>query len=88
MATSKSAKKRIRTIEKKTAINNRRRSQIKTVINKFEEAVESNNVELAQERLNEAKKVIDKAASNGTIHKNNAARKKSKLDKMLNNLSA
>ncbi|OCL25234.1 30S ribosomal protein S20 [Orenia metallireducens] len=88
MANSKSAQKRIRIIEKKTAINKVRKSKMKTAIRRFEEAVAAGDVTLAQEKLNHAKKVIDKTAAKGTIHKNNAARKKSKLDKKFNELTA
>ncbi|WP_018247810.1 30S ribosomal protein S20 [Orenia marismortui] len=88
MANSKSAQKRIRVIEKKTAINSNRKSQLKTAVKRFEEAVEAGNVEAAREKLNTAKKIIDKTAAKGTIHKNNAARKKSKLDKLFNDLTA
>ena len=88
MANSKSAQKRIRIIEKKTAINKVRRSKMKTAIRRFEEAVAAGDVTLAQEKLNNAKKVIDKTAAKGTIHKNNAARKKSKLEKKFNELTA
>jgi len=88
VANSKSAQKRIRIIEKKTAINKVRRSKMKTAIRRFEEAVAAGDVTLAQEKLNNAKKVIDKTAAKGTIHKNNAARKKSKLEKKFNELTA
>ncbi|PRX28358.1 SSU ribosomal protein S20P [Orenia metallireducens] len=88
MANSKSAQKRIRIIEKKTAINKARKSKMKTAIRRFEEAVAAGDVALAQEKLNNAKKVIDKTAAKGTIHKNNAARKKSKLEKKFNELTA
>lgn len=88
MATSKSAQKRIRTIEKKTAINKSRKSAMKTAIKRFEEAVAAGNVDLAKEKLSNAKKIIDQTAAKGTIHKNNAARKKSKLDKAFNELTA
>ncbi|TDX51082.1 30S ribosomal protein S20 [Orenia marismortui] len=88
MANSKSAKKRIRVSEKRTAINKNRKSQLKTAVKRFEEAVEAGNVEAAKEKLNTAKKIIDKTAAKGTIHKNNAARKKSKLDKLFNDLTA
>jgi small subunit ribosomal protein S20 len=88
VANSKSAQKRIRIIEKKTAINKARKSKMKTAIRRFEEAVAAGDVALAQEKLNNAKKVIDKTAAKGTIHKNNAARKKSKLEKKFNELTA
>ncbi|WP_027338638.1 30S ribosomal protein S20 [Halonatronum saccharophilum] len=88
MATSKSAKKRIRIIEKKTAVNKVRRSKLKTAIKRFDEALAANDIELAKERLIFAKKMIDKSAGKGIIHKNNAARKKSQLDRRFNELTA
>ncbi len=88
MPTSKSAQKRVVTSQKRTEINKKRREQLKTSIKKFEEAVESNNVEMAKEELINAKKVIDKSVSKGIIHKNNAARKKSRLDRLFNKLTA
>ena len=79
MANIKSAKKRIKVIEKKTALNRARKSQIKTAIRKFEEAVA---------RFQYAQKRISQVASKGTIHKNAAARKVAKLAQKLNGMNA
>ena len=87
MPTTDSAAKRARVNKKKRAINKKRKQKMKTAINEFEEAVANNDVELAEEKLREAKQNIDKVASKGTIHKNTAARKKSKLDRKFNQLS-
>ena len=70
MANIKSAKKRIRVIEKKTALNRARKSQLKTAIRRFEEAVVAGNKEEATQRFQYAQKRISQVASKGTIHKN------------------
>lgn len=88
MANIKSAKKRIKVIEKKTALNKSRKSQIKTAIRRFEEAVASGNVQEANEKFRYAQKKISQVASKGTIHKNAASRKVAKLAKKLNSMSA
>ena len=69
MANIKSAKKRIRVIEKKTALNRARKSQLKTAIRRFEEAVAAGNREEAVAKFQFAQKKIYQVASKGTIHK-------------------
>ena len=88
MANIKSAKKRIKVIEKKTALNRARKSQIKTAIRKFDEAVAAGNREEAVARFQYAQKRISQVASKGTIHKNAAARKVAKLAQKLNGMNA
>ena len=88
MANIKSAKKRIKVIEKRTALNRARKSQIKTAIRKFEEAVAAGNREEAVARFQYAQKRISQVASKGTIHKNAAARKVAKLAQKLNGMNA
>ena len=87
MANIKSAKKRIKVIDKKTALNRVRKSQVKTAIRRFEEAVNAGNVEATQ-RFQFAQKKISQVASKGTIHKNAAARKVAKLAQKLNSMNA
>ncbi|SDC79017.1 30S ribosomal protein S20 [Halanaerobium congolense] len=82
----KSAKKRVKTTEKKTAQNRMWKDRLKNAIKDMEKAVEAGNNEAAAEQLKETKKVIDKAVTRNIIHKNNAARKKSRLTKMYNNM--
>lgn len=82
-----SAKKRVRTTEKKTARNRAVRSTLRTAIKRFEKAVQKGDVELAKEELVKAQSTIDKSAKKGVIHKNNAARKKARLSKMYNELA-
>ena len=83
MPNIKSAKKRVKIIEKKTLRNNMIKSAYKTTIKKFEQAVESKNLDEAKTLFSEATKKIDQACSKGVIVKNTAARKKSALSKKL-----
>lgn len=83
MANIKSAKKRISVIAKKTQINRIRKSQIKTAIRRFEEAIAAGNMEVANACFRYAQKKIYQVAAKGTIHRNAAARKVSKLAKKL-----
>ena len=84
MPNIKSAKKRVKVIEKKTLRNNMIKSSYKTAVKKFEEAVATGNIEDAKKLLSEATKKIDQACTKGVIVKNTAARKKSNLSKKLN----
>lgn len=79
MANIKSAKKRIKVTEVKTNQNKMVRSALKTSIKKFETAVEANNAEEAKTLFTGAVKSLDMAAQKGIVHKNMAARKKSRL---------
>ena len=84
MPNIKSAKKRVKVIEKKTLRNNMIKSGCKTAIRKFEEAIQAGNIDEAKVLFSEATKKIDQACSKGVIVKNTAARKKSNLSKKLN----
>lgn len=84
MAHSLSAKKRIRQNEKRRTINRAKKSQVKTQIKRFEEALSVGNVDAAAEQLRQVTKKLDKAAATSTMHKKTAARKKSRLAKKLN----
>lgn len=86
MPNIKSAKKRVKIIEKKTLENNMIKTAYKTAVKKFEEAVTSGNVEEAKALLSEATKKIDQACTKGVIVKNTASRKKSSLSKKLNTI--
>ena len=88
MPNIKSAKKRVKIIEKKTLTNNMIKSAYKTAIKKFEQAIEAGNIEEAKVLMSEATKKIDMACSKGVIVKNTAARKKSSLSKKLNAVMA
>ena len=84
MPNIKSAKKRVKIIEKKTLRNNMIKSAYKTAIKNFEAALESGKLEEAKTLFSEATKKIDQACTKGVIVKNTAARKKSNLAKKLN----
>ena len=84
MPNIKSAKKRVKIIEKKTLRNNMLKSGYKTAVKKFEEAVKAGNIDEAKILFSEATKKIDQACSKGVLVKNTAARKKSNLSKKLN----
>jgi len=83
LANIKSAVKRIKVTEFKTRRNKMIISSLKTSIKKFEESVKAGNLEEAQVLYRKAVSLIDKAAAKGTIHKNTAARKKSRLSSKL-----
>lgn len=84
MANIKSAKKRILVTETKTANNRMVKSALKTVIKKFETAVDAKNVDEAKTLYTSVVKSLDMATTKGVVHKNMAARKKSRLAAKLN----
>jgi small subunit ribosomal protein S20 len=83
LANIKSALKRIKITKFKTRRNRMIVSSLKTSIRKFEESVKAGNLDEAKALYQKAATMIDKAASKGTIHKNAAARKKSRLAKKI-----
>lgn len=87
MANIKSAKKRINTTAKKTLRNKMIKSRAKTAVKKVYAAKDSGNIKDASAALSLATSAIDHAASKGVLHKNTAARKKSRLAKMVNKLN-
>lgn len=84
MANIKSAKKRIKVTETKTLRNKMIKSSLKTAIKKFEVATAK---EEATAAFLNASRALDMAASKGVIHKNMAARKKSRLAAKLNKMA-
>lgn len=84
MPNIKSAKKRVITSRKKAENNIVVKSSMKTAIKKSEKAIKANDKALADENLQVAIKRIDKAQAKGLIHKNKAARCKSRLTKQTN----
>ena len=86
MANIKSAKKRILVNRTKAARNKSIRSAVKTSIKKVETAVQKNDKAAAQAALTEAISTISKATSKGVYHKNNCARKISRLSKAVNSI--
>lgn len=86
MPNIKSAEKRVKVIETKTAQNKAIKSRISTYIKKFKSAVANKEVENAEKLYNEVVSYMDKAACDNVIHKNSANRKKAHFCKMLDNL--
>lgn len=86
MAKSKTPQKRARTAEKRQLSNASKKSAMKTSIKKFEAAVAGSNKPEAEEKMIAAASIIDKTAGRGIIHKNKAARTKSRLAKKLNTM--
>ncbi|WP_314007792.1 30S ribosomal protein S20 [Lancefieldella parvula] len=86
MANIKSQKKRILTAEKARQRNKAVRSELKTAIKAVRTAVEAGQLEDAQVAANKASRLLDKAASKGIVHKNQAAQRKSGIQKLVNTL--
>ena len=87
MANIKSQKKRNLTNEKARLRNRSVRSELKTATHRVEAAVAAGNAETAKAEANKAGRLLDKAASKGIIHKNQAANRKSGIAKLANSLS-
>ena len=87
MANIKSAKKRILFNQTKYERNKSVRSAVKTAVKKVEAAVEANDKAAANEALIAATKLIEMAGSKGIFHKNNVARKVSRLTKLVNTIA-
>ena len=87
MANIKSAKKRILVSETRAARNKAIRSGVKTAMKKVEAAVAASDKAAAQTELTAAISTIAKAETKGVYHKNNAARKVSRLTKAVNGMA-
>jgi len=83
LANIKSAIKRNRQNKKRRLHNRVYRGAARTQVRKARAALEEGNQELAAQEIKEAVKKLDRAAAKGIIHKNNAARRKSRLMKQL-----
>lgn len=88
MANIKSAKKRARTSEQNRAQNASARSRLRTYVKKVLLAIATGDVEKAKAAFIEAQPVIDSSAGKGLIHKNKAARSKSRLSARIKALQA
>jgi small subunit ribosomal protein S20 len=88
MANTKSAQKAVRKIERKTAINKSRRSQMRTYVKKVEEALEAKDATGAATALHDAAPLVARAAQKGILHKNAASRKISRLTKRVKALAS
>ena len=87
MANTKSAQKRVRSDERKRLRNLKVRSRVKTFIKKAEQSIGTSD-EMTVEAIRQACSELDKAATKGVIHKNNAARRKSRLMAKFNKANA
>lgn len=88
MPNHKSAEKRVRQNEKRRAINRSNRTKVRTYIKKLRGALESGRNDDVQQVLPETISVIDKAVQKGVMHKNAAARYKSRLTVRANQAAA
>jgi len=88
MANTKSAKKMVRKIAKRTAVNKSRKTRMKTSVRAAEEALKSGDKKKATAALRAVEPQLMKAAQGGVLHKKTASRKISRLTKQLRKLSA
>jgi small subunit ribosomal protein S20 len=82
----KSAEKRLRQTEKRTATNRARLSRVRTFVKKVESAIETGDKAAAQSALQVAQPELHRATSKGVLHKNTVARKLSRLAARINTL--
>jgi small subunit ribosomal protein S20 len=88
LANSKSAEKRIRVAEQRRLRNRPFRSSARTLVKKAELAISAGDQSAAATAVLTATRTLDRVASKGIIHRNNAARRKSRLMKKFNELRA
>jgi small subunit ribosomal protein S20 len=84
LANTKSAIKRLRSAERRRLRNRTYRGRARTYVKKAQSLMDEGRLEEAREAVRVATSVLDKAAEKGIIHKNNAARRKSRLMQRLN----
>ncbi len=87
MANTSSAKKNVRKMERKTAVNKARRSMVRSTLRKVEEAIAAGNKADASAALQLAEPAMMRAVSKGVYHKNTAARKISRLSRRVKALA-
>jgi small subunit ribosomal protein S20 len=87
MANTSSAKKAVRKIGRRTAVNKSRRSQMRTYLRVVEEAIAARDAKAAAAALHEAEPLLARAAQKGIVHKNAASRKISRLTKRVKALA-
>ena len=87
MPNIKSAKKRVEVNAKRNARNRMRKTNLKTTIKKVDAAVDGGDRAVAVVNYAQAAKKIDQAAAKGILHKNTAARRKSRLARAVNTLA-
>lgn len=87
MPNHKSAEKRVRQTAKKNEVNTKNRSKLRTQIKKLRAALASGDKQQSQELLVPTISLIDKSVNKGVIHRNTAARYKSRLTSHVNGLA-
>ncbi len=87
MANTKSAQKAVRKIERRTAVNKQRRSQMRTYVRKVEAALDAKDAAGAAEAMKAAEPLLARAAQKGIVHRNAASRKISRLTKRVKSLA-
>lgn len=88
MANHKSAIKRIRQTERRNEVNRRNRSSLRTQVKALRAAIDNGDQEQAKAALNATVSLIDKSIQKGILHRNAAARYKSRLTVRVNQMSA
>ena len=88
MANSSSAKKRIRQVARRTEVNRARVSRIRTFVKRVELAIDGGDKEAARQAFQSAQPELMKGAKVGLVHRNNVARKLSRLSKRIKDLPA
>lgn len=88
MANTTSAKKMVRKIARRTAVNKARRSRMRTYLRKVEEAIASGSKQAADDAFKAAQPELHRAVSKGIVHKATVARKLSRLSSRIKALSA
>lgn len=88
MATTKSAKKAVRQIARRTEVNKARRSRMRTFVRKVEEAIAAGDQKAARAALQLAEPKVMRAAQKNVIHKNTASRKISRLSAQVRAMGA
>ncbi len=86
MANTKSAIKRLRSAGRRRRHNQIYRGQARTAVKKARRLIDESRLEEAREAVRVAVSALDKAAQKGVVHKNNAARRKSRLMRRLNQI--
>jgi len=88
MANTPGAKKAVRKIARRTAVNTARRSRVRTFLRKFEEAVAKGDAAAAKDAFVTAQSELMRAVGKGVVHKNTGSRKVSRLAAQLKKMSA
>lgn len=88
MPNIKSAKKRVLVNDKKNERNRMLTAELRTALKKFNSALDTNNIETAEQLLPETMSILDKAATKGIITKNSADNHKARLSKKLSDIKS